>query len=125
MDTLKSLIYSSVRGPNESDIRRVGHGAIGLDDNDDDDVDVDVDIDIEDDCDDKKTSTRMPNNKFSIETLLRQRGATSSSSSTETSPTADTVDAKTAAMSAAISALMVRTIFLRHCSHQYLMGSIT
>ena len=111
METLKSLIYSSVRGPSDGDVSKVGHDAIGVDDNDDDDVDVDVDIDIEDDCDDKRTSTRLPSDKFSIETLLRQRGTTSSPTSTETSPTADAIDAKNAAMSAAISALMVRQSF--------------
>ena len=111
METLKSLIYSSVRGTSDGDVSKVGHDAIGVDDNDDDDVDVDVDIDIEDDCDDKRTSTRVPSDKFSIETLLRQRGTTSSPTSTETSPTADAIDAKTAAMSAAISALMVSQSF--------------
>ena len=113
METLKSLIYSSVRGPSDGDVSKVGHDAIGVDDNDDDDVDVDVDvdIDIEDDCDDKRTSTRVPSDKFSIETLLRQRGTTSSPTSTETSPTADAIDAKNAVMSAAISALMVRQSF--------------
>ena len=111
METLKSLIYSSVRGPSDGDVSKVGHDAIGVDDNDDDDVDVDVDIDIEDDCDDKRTSTRLPSDKFSIETLLRQRGTTSSPTSTETSQTADAIDAKNAAMSAAISALMVSQSF--------------
>ena len=111
METLKSLIYSSVRGTSDGDVSKVGHDAIGVDDNDDDDVDVDVDIDIEDDCDDKRTSTRVPSDKFSIETLLRQRGTTSSPTSPETSPTADAIDAKNAAMSAAISALMVRQSF--------------
>lgn len=80
------------------------------DDDDDDEIDVDIEEDESDDVQKKCSSRTTANNvnvvKFSIDALLKQKCETS-----RTSETFSTFD-KNVAMSAAISALMVRRQFV-------------